>query len=94
MSETLRAGQTQQSPLREALEGGWFLNLITALIVINAVIVGALTFDLSPEAERILRIIDVSITWLFAAEIALKLAVYRLDFFRSGWNWFDFLVVG
>ncbi len=94
MSETVEADRAQSAPLRAAVESNLFLNLITALIVANAVILGVLTFDLPPGLERALRMIDTSITWIFAAEIAFKLAVYRLDFFRSGWNWFDFIVVG
>jgi len=92
MSNT--AEGTAISPIRGAVESTWFLNLITALIIINAVILGILTFDLPPEIEAVLRAVDRSITWIFAAEILLKLAVYRLNFFRSGWNWFDFIVVG
>ncbi|MEL6569067.1 MAG: ion transporter [Pseudomonadota bacterium] len=94
MSDTTTAIDAPAGPLRSAVESGWFLNFITALIVINAIILGVLTFDIPPEIERVLRLIDASITWIFAAEILLKLAVYRLDFFKSGWNWFDFLVVG
>ena len=37
---------------------------------------------------------DRGITYAFAFEILLKLFVYRFMFFRSGWNWFDFIVVG
>ncbi|MEO0818293.1 MAG: ion transporter [Pseudomonadota bacterium] len=94
MSDTTTAIDAPAGPLRSAVESGWFLNFITALIVINAIILGVLTFDIPPEIERVLRLIDASITWIFAAEILLKLAIYRLDFFKSGWNWFDFLVVG
>jgi voltage-gated sodium channel len=94
MSETVEADKAQSAPLRAAVESNLFLNLITALIVANAVILGVLTFDLPPDLEQALRVIDTSITWIFAAEILFKLAVYRLDFFRSGWNWFDFIVVG
>ena len=82
------------TPFRDAVEGVWFLNIITTLIILNAVILGILTFDLPPQTERILRMLDESITYVFAAEILLKLIVYRLDFFRGGWNWFDFIVVG
>lgn len=94
MRDALDATETPPGTLRAAVESSWFLNVVTALIVINAIILGVLTFDLPPDLERALRVIDTSITWIFAAEIAFKLAVYRLDFFRSGWNWFDFIVVG
>lgn len=37
--------------------------------------------------------IDSIILYIFILEIILKLIVYRLNFFRSGWNVFDFLIV-
>ena len=94
MTAETQAAKVRATPFRDAVEGGWFLNIITTLIILNAIILGVLTFDLPPETERILRLVDESITWVFAAEIALKLVAYRLDFFRGGWNWFDFIVVG
>ncbi len=88
------SGQTR-SGLRRALEGPVFLNAVTGLIVTNAVILGILTYDtLPPSLEQILRLADQAITWLFVVEILVKLAVYGFGFFRSGWNWFDFVVVG
>ena len=30
---------------------------------------------------------------IFVVELALKLSVYRLRFFRDGWNIFDFVIV-
>lgn len=94
MTAETQAINKPPTPFRDAVEGGWFLNIITTLIILNAVILGVLTFDLPPQVERILRMMDESITYVFAAEIVLKLIVYRLDFFRGGWNWFDFIVVG
>ncbi|MEM9740504.1 MAG: ion transporter [Pseudomonadota bacterium] len=94
MPEATGALEAKPGVVRGAVESGWFLNVITTLIVINAIVLGVLTFDLPPGLVRALRVVDTAITWIFAAEIAIKLALYRLNFFRSGWNWFDFLVVG
>lgn len=78
-----------------AVESPWFVNLITALIVLNAIILGALTYKTLPtNASVALQSIDRAITWIFAVEILVKLAAYRIRFFKSGWNWFDFVVVG
>jgi voltage-gated sodium channel len=30
---------------------------------------------------------------IFTIELVLKLIVYRAQFFKSGWNWFDFIIV-
>lgn len=70
-----------------------FRNTITALILINAAILGLLTYDLPAGVVRALDWADRAIIAVFVVEIALKLIVQRQKFFRSGWNWFDFSVV-
>ena len=88
--------KTSNSSLEAAIESSWFRNLITGLIILNAVILGALTYSdaLSGATVHILQVMDHAITVAFAVEIGLKLIVYRWSFFRLGWNWFDFIVVG
>ncbi len=89
------AKSERQDGLRRFLETPGFVTLVTGLIVVNAIILGVLTVrSLPPQARDALGILDSLITYVFAVEILLKLFSYRLDFFRSGWNWFDFLVVG
>ncbi|WP_084397651.1 ion transporter [Henriciella aquimarina] len=87
---------TSNSGLEAAIESTWFRNLITSLIIINAIILGVLTYSefMSPPTVKTLQMLDHAITLAFVLEISLKLIVYRFDFFRSGWNWFDFIVVG
>lgn len=88
--------KTSNSTLEAAIESSWFRNLITGLIILNALILGVLTYSdaLSGATVRILQVMDHAITVAFAVEIGLKLIVYRWSFFRLGWNWFDFIVVG
>ena len=71
-------------------------DVIMTLIVLNAIVLGILTYSesLPPWLVTILNVIDMAVTFIFVAEIALKLFVYRLQFFKLGWNWFDFVVVG
>lgn len=96
MSDTVQATTSPPGgPIQRLIDGVWFRNVVTGLIVINAIILGVLTMDSLPaNLRQTLILIDTTITYLFAAEILLKLMVFRLDFFRSGWNWFDFVVVG
>lgn len=75
------------------VESAGFRHAITALILINAAILGLLTYDLPDRVAVVLRWIDQAIIAVFVIEILLKLSVQRLSFFRSGWNWFDFTVV-
>ena len=67
---------------------------ITALIVINAVILGLETDrGIMAAIGGTLHVLDGIILLIFTAELIVKLYAYRLDFFRSGWNVFDFLIV-
>jgi voltage-gated sodium channel len=87
--------ESADSTLRKALESAAFRHLITVLIILNAVILGVLTYELpDPRLRSGLEGLDKAIIWIFVVEITMKLVIYRLGFFRSGWNWFDFLVVG
>jgi len=79
--------------LARFVESARFRHAITALILINAAILGALTYPIPEMAASVLLWADKAIIAVFAAEIVLKLIVYRQSFFRSGWNLFDFTVV-
>ena len=78
------------------IERPWFRHLVIALIIVNAVILGVLTYRETLPAGLVVSLdaVDQTITYVFAVEILLKLVVYRLQFFRRGWNWFDFIVIG
>lgn len=68
---------------------------ITALIVINAVVLG---LETSARVRELwgpwLVAVDRACLTAFVIELTLKLAVYRGLFWRNPWNWFDALVVG
>ena len=49
--------------------------------------------ELWAQVGAVLSWIDRTILIIFSIEIALKFYAYRLRFFRSGWNVFDFLIV-
>ncbi|MDD9875837.1 MAG: ion transporter [Magnetovibrio sp.] len=70
-------------------------NLITGLIVLNAVTLGLETDARVREMfGGQLAILDRVILTVFITEIAAKLFAYGGRFFRDGWNVFDFIVVG
>ena len=78
---------------------GWvesvgFIRFITILILINAVTLGLETdASILNKYGAILHFIDLVILIVFTIELVLKFYAYRLDFFRSNWNVFDFLIV-
>lgn len=88
--------RTHYSSAERFIERPVVRDTIMALIVINAIVLGVLTYSevLPGWLVSILNVIDMAVTFIFVAEILLKLYVYRLKFFKLGWNWFDFLVVG
>ncbi|MCA1806148.1 MAG: ion transporter [Xanthomonadaceae bacterium] len=70
-------------------------NLIIALIVINAVILGMETSPaIMDRVGPLLITLDSIILGVFVVEIGMKLIAQGPGFFRRGWNLFDFLVVG
>ena len=88
--------ETHNSALERVIERPWFRHLVIALIIVNAVILGVLTYRETLPAGLVVSLdaVDQTITYVFAVEILLKLVVYRLQFCRRGWNWFDFIVIG
>ncbi|MEL7112596.1 MAG: ion transporter, partial [Pseudomonadota bacterium] len=88
--------ETSNSRIESFIEGKLFRNFITTLIIVNAVILGILTYErvMPDNVVASMSWFDQAVTLIFCVEIALKLFVYRFSFFKSGWNWFDFLVVG
>ena len=81
-----RVGHWVESPLVQ--------NFIIAVIIFNAITLG---LETSPwMQERIgglLHVLDQLILGIFVVEILVKLFAYRLRFFASGWNLFDFFIV-
>ena len=80
--------------LQRFLESERFQRGITALILVNAAILGLETSSAAMAAAGDLLItLDRVIIAVFALEIAAKLWVYRRRFFSDPWNIFDFAVV-
>jgi voltage-gated sodium channel len=69
--------------------------VITALILINAVILGLETSpSIMARVGPALELIDHVILGVFVIEIAARIAVHRAAFFRDPWSLFDLFVVG
>ncbi len=69
--------------------------IITALIVLNAVTLGLETSETATASwGGVLFALDKFIIAVFAVEVAIRIIAFGPSFFRGGWNWFDFLIVG
>ena len=80
--------------LRAFVEAEWVQRFIIAVIIANAVVIGLETSGwVMARAGGLLFVLDAMALGIFVVEIALKLVVYRLGFFKSAWNLFDFAIV-
>jgi voltage-gated sodium channel len=69
--------------------------VVMALIIINAIILGIETSPIAMEKHGpLLEVLDHIILAIFVVEIAARIIVHRLAFFRDPWSVFDFVVVG
>ncbi|MEO9574339.1 MAG: ion transporter [Tateyamaria sp.] len=81
--------------LAEFLEGPKFSNFIMGVIVVNAITLGLETSATAVSvAGGLINAIDQICLAIFVIEIIAKLFTFRLSFFKSGWNIFDFVIVG
>jgi voltage-gated sodium channel len=81
--------------LRRLVDSPAFERAIIALIIVNAITLGAETSGRAMAvAGPLLVAIDRAILAAFVVELAIRLYVQRLGFFRDGWRVFDLVVVG
>lgn len=68
---------------------------VISVIIISALEIGAKTYDLSPTSLLVTKYLDVFITLFFLFEILVRFLAEenKKDFFKSGWNIFDTIVV-
>ena len=76
----------------------WFTTTILAVIVVNAVVLGLETYQGLDEryGDELSLVNDVCFV-SFVVELLLRIGAYGRrpwEFFRDGWNIFDFIVIG
>ena len=75
----------------------WFTTVIMVVIVANAVALGLETYaGLEEEFGEQLDLVNDVCLAIFVVELAIRLGAYGrrpLEFFRDGWNVFDFVVI-
>lgn len=84
-----------QHQLRKVDNSKVFQGIVIAVILLSALLIGAKTHNLSPNVVAILLLMDVVITVFFAVEISIRYLASpkKKDFFKSGWNIFDTVIV-
>ena len=81
--------------LERWLDSSWVLNFIIGVILLNAVVLGLETSSgVMARWGGVILLIDQICLAIFVIELSLKLFALGPRFFRSGWNLFDFVIVG
>ncbi|NTS77735.1 ion transporter [Catenovulum sp. SM1970] len=79
--------------LKHFVECQIFQRFLISVILFNAITLGLETTQFGKDNASVLHVLDTIILWIFTIELFLKLYVYRSQFFKSGWNWFDLIIV-
>ena len=69
--------------------------LVVTVIIVSAMMIGAKSYQINESVLQILYIMDWAITIFFLFEIIVRFLAEdkKADFFKSGWNIFDTLIV-
>lgn len=69
--------------------------IVISIIIFSALITGAKTYDIGSTLASIVTFLDLFITVFFLVEILIRLIAEPrfFDFFKKGWNIFDFIIV-
>lgn len=88
----------RQGRLAHLVDSDPFNLAIAAVIVANAVVLGLETFPAVMESySAVLETLNTAFYLVFLAELILRILSYGRrpwDFFRNGWNVFDFIIIG
>ncbi|MBT0585359.1 ion transporter [Alteromonas oceanisediminis] len=87
--------QAMQERLLRLKNNRAFELFVVAVIIVSALEIGAKTYELPTFAYSLTSVLDVFITVFFLFEITVRFIAEpnKKDFFKSGWNVFDTLVV-
>ena len=68
---------------------------VVGVIIFSALMIGAKTYILPDILESTINVLDIAITLFFLLEISIRFLAEenKRDFFKSGWNIFDTLIV-
>ena len=87
---------TTMQKIEQVRDAKWFSNLTTFIILAYASVLGFKTIDaVETNYSIFLQFADYFVTVYFIFEIAIKMVAEKkfVNFFKSGWNVFDFVIV-
>lgn len=83
-----------QRLIKDLVQMPWFANTILVIILLNALILGALTaVEPGSSLHAGLMMADRICLWVFIVELVLRLFAWRGRFFKDPWSVFDLTVI-
>ena len=87
----------ERNALARVVDSPLFTAIVVATIAVNAVVLGLQTYEgVVDRWGGLLDLINAACLAVFVVELAIRIGSYwprPLQFFRNGWNIFDFIVV-
>lgn len=83
----------RQDSIRNLVESQGFQVFIAVVICLNAVSIGFETAKPPGEVLDLLVAFDLLCLGIYIVEAGMKLYVYHVDYFKDGWNMFDFAII-
>ena len=93
LKQTAQNEGMQKERIRSFVESQGFQVFIAGVIFVNAVTIGCETLETPETMRAVLGAVDLVCLGVYIIEAALKLHVYGKDYFKDGWNVFDFLII-
>jgi voltage-gated sodium channel len=92
------AAVAPRNALSRVVDSNPFTVVVVATIAVNAVVLGLQTYEeLESRWGTLLNAVNAACVAVFIGELGVRMATYwprPWDFFRNGWNVFDFVVIG
>ncbi len=68
---------------------------VISVIILSALLIGIKTYEIGRHFHTLLGFLDNVVTGIFLAEIIIRIIAEKRfrDFFKQGWNIFDFIIV-
>jgi len=80
--------------IKTFIESAYFQNFIITLIILNGITMGLDTsHTIHADYGSLIALFDIFVITVFTVEIALRIFVHRVSFFKDSWSIFDFTIV-
>jgi hypothetical protein len=88
-----KTGNYAMDFLQTIASSKFFDNFIFGCIVVNTITMAVTWFDEPIGYTNFMKKVNLTFAIIYTIECSIKLYVFRREYFRDGWNLFDFVIV-